>query len=195
MIVNSEKHFMNRVDVILRAMLNLGGDAKALDMEDIAIECRRLSPDTFAWRKYPSQINLELVAVTLRDAKKPKYGTLVSGGQARGWRLTENGLSMASSVEEDAAGGKVTPAKPRAPFRGAEGKKIRREHDRVLSSSAYKSWVSSGQSSAQELHELLKINAYTSDELITIKKTRLARCRGISSELDNFIDYLMGTEI
>ena len=45
--------------------------------------------------------------------------------------------------------------------------------------------------SESALNSLLKINAYTSDELLQIKKTRLARCKGITEEMDSFLDKVL----
>jgi hypothetical protein len=47
-----------------------------------------------SWRKYPDQINLELIRVFLSDAKKKKHGLLLGAGKT-GWRLTQAGLDWA----------------------------------------------------------------------------------------------------
>ena len=67
---------MNRIELITLSMYRLGGDAKSLDIEDIAMEASRISPDTFAWRKYKDQINLELVGFAVRDGKKEKWKSM-----------------------------------------------------------------------------------------------------------------------
>jgi hypothetical protein len=180
---------MTRVDVVVLAMLRLGGDSKGLDMEDIAVECHKESPKTFSWRKYPEQINMLLVANAIQDAKRVRNGALVSGGQHQGWRLTVAGQEYAQKMV-------VVNAKPTDPisvpgFRGAEGKRIKQEYSRTLQSDAFSEWSSGDEISESAMNSLLKINAYTSDELLEIKKTRLARCRGITEEMDSFLDKVL----
>ncbi len=176
---------MNRVDIIVMAMLRLGGDSKGLDMEDIAVECHIVSPKTFAWRKYPDQINLDLVANAMRDAKRDRNGALLSGGQTQGWRLTVAGQKYSQKLVDANA----KPSEPHSVpgFRGADGKRIKQEYNRIMKSDAYAEWSSGAKISESALISLLKINAYTSDELLEIKKTRLAKCRGITKEMDSFL--------
>jgi hypothetical protein len=180
---------MNRVDVALLAMLRLGGDSKGLDMEDIAVECHKISPKTFSWRKYDEQINMILVANAIQDAKRDRNGSLVSGGQLQGWRLTVPGQERAQQLLDSNA--KPTVPKSVPEFRGAEGKRIKQEYSRILQSEAFEQWVSGSDISESAMNSLLKINAYTSDELLEIKKTRLARCRGINVDMDSFLDKVL----
>ena len=180
---------MIRVDVVVLAMLRLGGDSKGLDMEDIAVECHKLSPKTFAWRKYPEQINLDLVANAMRDAKRDRNGALVSGGQSQGWRLTMAGQECAQKLAD--ANAQLADPNAVPEFRGVEGRRIKQEYSRILQSDAFYEWKENGQVSEGAMNSLLKINAYTSDELLEIKKTRLARCRGITEEMDSFLDKVL----
>lgn len=178
---------MTRVDLVVQAMLRLGGDSKGLDMEDIAVEAHKISPKTFSWRKYPDQINLDLVANAMRDAKRDRNGALVSGGQNEGWRLTMAGLDYVHKLGVKGSGepGSV-PA-----FRGAEGRRIKQEYSRIIASDAFEQWSTGRKITNAAMNSLLKINAYTSEELLEIKKTRLARCRGVSEEMDSFLDQVL----
>ena len=182
---------MNRVEIVILAMLRLGGDSKGLDMEDVAVECHRLSPKMFSWRKYPDQINLILVANAMSDAKRSRNGELVNGGQNQGWRLTMAGQEWAQELANA-----NTASQPNEPisvpeFRGADGKRIKQEFSRILHSEAFIEWKDKGSVSESATNSLLKINAYTSDELLEIKKTRLARCRGITKEMDSFLKIVL----
>lgn len=174
---------------MVMAMLRLDGDRKGLDMEDIAVECHKVSPKTFAWRKYPDQINLDLLAHALRDAKQKRNGALVSGGQNLGWRLTVAGQEYGQKLVD--ANAKPSDPKSVPGFRGADGKRIKQEYSRILQSDAFAEWSSGSEISESALGSLLKINAYTSDELIEIKKTRLAKCRGITKEMDSFLNKIV----
>ncbi len=181
---------MNRVDIALLAMLRLGGDEKGLDMEDIAVECHKISPKTFSWRKYPDQVNMILVANAIQDAKRGRNGSLVSGGQKQGWRLTVAGLQAAQRVNASDAGAGNPNSVPE--FRGAKGQRVKQEYSRLKNSDAFSQWKSGQNISESAMNSLLKINAYTSDELLEIKKTRLARCRGITEEMDSFLNKVLG---
>jgi hypothetical protein len=173
------------------AMYRLGGDSKALDAEDIAMQCHSISPTTFAWRKYKNQINLELVGFAIRDAKKVKYGSLVSGSHAKGWRLTVPGQLagrvLDDSYKQDSAG--ALPGKTRA--RSVDEKRIEREFKRVVESAAFQEWETNAEASEKARQNLLRINPYTSDDLLEVKKTRLALCRGLNDGVDQFIDYIL----
>jgi len=82
-------------EIVTLAVYLLGGDQHAVDTEDAAIKTHELAPGRFAWRKYPEQINLELVRVYLSDAKKPEKGDLLVGSGRTGWSLTKAGLNWA----------------------------------------------------------------------------------------------------
>lgn len=182
---------MNRIELITLSMYRLGGDAKSLDIEDIAMEASRISPDTFAWRKYKDQINLELVGFAVRDGKKEKYGKLISGSHATGWRLTVHGQELGRQLEEETTESgqdiDVIPVRSKA----IEKSRIEKELVRALSSNAYVEWNETGEVGEQSMIKLLKINAYTSNDLLEIKKTRLATCKGVDDEADQFIDYVL----
>ena len=89
-----KNQFSNHEIVTLAAYL-LGGDVRHVDTEDVAFKASELAPGRFAWRKYPDQINLEIIRVYLSDAKKlAKGGYLIRSG-ADGWLLTEKGVRFA----------------------------------------------------------------------------------------------------
>jgi hypothetical protein len=168
----------------------LGGGDHALDIEDIAMKCEELSPGTFAWRKYKNQINLELVGFAVRDAKKPKYGGFVSGSHAKGWRLTANGVALASKLlanlnPKDKL--KVQPTK----HRNLDENRNSRELIRVRESSAFNEWQNSNDASKPALTQLLRINSYASQDSIEVKISRLAKIIGIDSEVDTFINFII----
>ncbi len=81
-----------------------GGATESVHTEDLALKCWELFPDSFSWRKYPQYPDKDIVRVALIDARKDKYGALVSGrveghasgvgpGQPEGWLLTDKGLT------------------------------------------------------------------------------------------------------
>lgn len=181
---------MKKYDLVTIAMQMLGGGDHALDIEDIAMKCEELAPGTFAWRKYKNQINLELVGFAVRDAKKPKYGGLVSGSHAKGWRLTAEGVTLSNKLFADLnPKGKVhvNPTKRR----NLDETRSNRELVRLKDSSAYSEWQANNEATISALTQLLRINAYASQESIDVKLSRLAKVVGMDSEVDTFVDYII----
>lgn len=72
------------------------------DREDIAIRANELAPGRFAWRKYPQNIEIEIVGKALRDAKKEKNGSLVIGDNEKGWILSPAGAQWALTEDVEA---------------------------------------------------------------------------------------------
>ena len=78
--------------IVLLAVVQLGGAFKPVDPEDIAIAPDKIAPGKFRWKKYPRQIDLELINNGLRDAKKRKW---LVGSAPKGWSATEHGVQEA----------------------------------------------------------------------------------------------------
>ncbi len=66
-------------EIVTVAVYILGGISGAVDTEDVAIKANELAPGRFSWKKYPTQVNLEVVRVYLSDAKKPSKGAYLLG--------------------------------------------------------------------------------------------------------------------
>lgn len=60
---------LTQAELVTVAVYLLGGELRKIDTEDTAMKAHEIAPGRFAWRKYPGQINLELVRVALSDAK------------------------------------------------------------------------------------------------------------------------------
>jgi hypothetical protein len=93
-----------------------GGATARVHTEDVALKCWELYPDSFSWTKYPQYPDKDIVRVALTDARKTKYGALLSGrvegqssgsGEQEGWILTESGLTWirqyADELDENSA--------------------------------------------------------------------------------------------
>jgi hypothetical protein len=89
------------IEVALVALYNLGGGEKRVHTEDVALECYRLAPGQFSWRKYPKYPDCDIARVYLSEARKKKRGILVSfsGPSEREglWMLTAAGLQWVRS--------------------------------------------------------------------------------------------------
>src|SRR5262249_58250391 len=86
---------LSQAEAVTLALYRLGGAQRAIDTEDAAVEAHRIAPGRLSWKKYPDQINLELIRVFLSDAKKNE---LVVGSGRTGWRLTQRGLKSAKEL-------------------------------------------------------------------------------------------------
>jgi hypothetical protein len=76
------------------ALLQLEGATRAVDTEDLAMKMAALAPDRFRWKKYPEQINIEQVRMTVSVLLRadPPFAT---GGVRYGWMLTAAGIAWA----------------------------------------------------------------------------------------------------
>jgi len=90
-------------ELVVYCLYVAGGATERVHTEDLALKCWELFPDSFSWTKYPQYPDKDIVRVALTDARKEKYGALVSGrvegkasgaghGEPEGWLLTDKGL-------------------------------------------------------------------------------------------------------
>ena len=108
--LDKSKVVLSNREVVVLALFAKGGATRKIHTEDISVECHRLAPSSFSWTKYPEFPDKDIVRVALTDARKEKYGALVSGrtGQNRGqfhrrerspasdgWALTDAGVRWA----------------------------------------------------------------------------------------------------
>ena len=83
--------------VVTMAVFALGGETKAIDIEDIAVEAFRYFPERFSWRKFHDMIDLRAVQYALKDACYVDIGEpLLAGSVKHGYMLTPFGRNWAS---------------------------------------------------------------------------------------------------
>ena len=97
------------------ALYLLGGATKSVHTEDIALRCFELSPGSFSWIRHVDLPDKEVTRSSLMDARKDKYGRLVTGragrhqGQYRGrgippeadgWSLSEAGVKWVQENQD-----------------------------------------------------------------------------------------------
>ena len=96
------------------ALYSLGGGVARQHQEDVAVKCYELAPRRFSWERhdYP---DIDRAGIALRDGKKAKNGSLVTGDKRIGWLLTPAGIdwvrertSLAGSMAKGALGLRVT---------------------------------------------------------------------------------------
>jgi hypothetical protein len=165
---------VKQLDIVVLAVQLLGGHRKAVDTEDIAVKCHELAPGMFSWRKYPEQINLELVRVALSDAKKRSYGQLLSGSGREGWRLSPSGIDwVASKGSALVADGPVQIDRDRLSAGSVDAVRKKREKTRILSSAAWNSWTEQKTISLRDARNLFRIDEYATSKMLDNKIVRL----------------------
>jgi|FLYL01.1.fsa_nt_gi hypothetical protein len=91
-------HIDRATAVVLFVLYELGGTSRMLDIEEIAVEAWKRAPDLFGMRHFREHPRLDAAYYPL---KNQKARGLVTGGNRRGWMLTEAGFNLvASRVDE-----------------------------------------------------------------------------------------------
>jgi len=178
------------MEMVTLAVYLLGGAQKAIDTEDIAVKAHQISPGRFSWKKYPNQINLELIRVYLSDAKTK--GDYVIGAGRTGWRLTQKGLAWAEKASTEI--GKIDTSRSRAQMRSGsiDEQRWHRERSRLISSAAWNLWSSGGEIGPAEAKEVFRIDSYAKGDLRESKITRLQSLFTEDKEIAPFLDHLIG---
>ncbi len=182
---------LSQAEVVTLAVYRLGGAQRPIDTEDVAVEAHRIAPGRFSWKKYPDQINLELIRVFLSDAKKNE-NELVIGSGRMGWRLTQRGLKWAEGVSGMI--GTLDSARTRAQSRAGsiDEQRWRRERSRIVATRAWQLWMSGVRDiPAAETKQVFRIDSYARGELRETKITRLRAMFSDDPELVPFLDHLI----
>lgn len=180
--------------IVAFAVLQCGGDSEFVDTEDVAVAANKLAPGRFTWRKYPDQINLELIRVFLSDAKKPAKGGLLLGTGAKGWRLSASGLAWVREHAAQFEGAfleKSLATRPKR-TRSVTNTRIERERERICATSAWMRWSANAATelTPREVSEVFRIDSYASANLIDIQVGRLQHMFAEDEELSQFIAHV-----
>ena len=161
---------LSNVDLVTLAVCSLGGTTERVDTEDVAKRAHELAPGRLAWRKYPDQINLELVRVCLSDAKKAAKGAYLIGSGRTGWMLTQRGRRRAAHLAS--ASPLLVFASPRANTAAAQ--RERAERGWVLGHPSLETLRVSGVDalSPRDLEALFRVDEYI---LGPARERRIAR--------------------
>lgn len=176
--------------MVTLALYQLGGGQRAIDTEDIAVEAHRLAPGRFSWKKYPDQINLELIRVFLSDARMKNK--LVIGSRRTGWRLTQEGLKWAESVSKTLGQSDLSRSRAQSRSGGPDEQRRHRERDRLLRSDAWKLWVAGELAiPLADTKQVFRLDSYARGEMREAKITRLRDMFSDDAELTTFLDHLI----
>ncbi len=155
------------------------------------MKTNELSPGRFSWRKYPEQINLELVRVRLSEAKSEAHGALIRGSTPRGWTLTARGLEWATKVAADPSVLEPDSAGARERGGSVDAQRVDRERARITACAAWAKWPhQSNEISLGDAQEVFRIDSYATTELQTTKIDRLRKFFLGDATILGFIDHL-----
>jgi hypothetical protein len=178
-------------ELVALALYVLGGGEKLVDTEDVAVKAHELAPGRFSWRKYPNQINLELVRVALSDGVKTKNGALVSGTGKSGWSLTAAGERWAESEAPRLLGRDLTKRRAERSAGSVDERRWQRERARMLSSEAWRQWDASQDAAAITriaAHELFRIDRYVDERARELKVNRVRAMFADDEHLAPFVE-------
>jgi hypothetical protein len=182
-----ERRPLSNTEVVVLAVYVLGGERRAIDTEDLAVKVNEIAPGRFAWRKYPDQINLELVRVYASDAKKVAKGALLTGSGNEGWRLTTAGLVWARRHAKSIQG--TTFARNRT---RQHDKAHKAERARLLVTEAFAK-VRNGHSdevTAREVEIFFRLDPYVSPEKRAERISRVCTSFRYDPELGPIVEKL-----
>ena len=178
---------LKQFEIATMAVYELGGAARSIDTEDVAVKCHELAPNLFSWQKHRDQINLELVRVSLSDAKKKKNGGLLSGSGREGWRLTSNGLDWVAAAKQLLGNLGSTLRDRRSAAGSIDAVRRKREHDRLISSDSWQEWRTTGSITSRAARAIFRIDEYTTAKMTAIKVARIRAMFDNDNDLGAFL--------
>jgi hypothetical protein len=179
---------ISKPEIVTLALGELQATSRTAHTEDIAVTAHQLAPDAFAWRRYPDQINLELVRVALVDASRPKSGSLVTGSGRGGWVLTDAGIRWLERNRDlllVALG--TTPSDGGAKVKRPELRHIERERSRLLASDAWQAWSAGAPVRPVDARAVFRVDQYTPEMTVTLKIRALVDKLGTDRDVGPFI--------
>jgi hypothetical protein len=177
--------------IVLVALYECGGDARPIDTEDIAVKASKMAPGLFAWRKYPEQINLELIRVVLSNCKKTQYGASVEGDGRSGWNLTASGLAWVRSEGLALLGRDHSRSRAERRAGSVDEARWQRERARVLETEAWRLWQSGErQIPLPAIRQVFRIDDYSVGRTMTMKINRLSEQFAEDDKLGQFIETI-----
>jgi hypothetical protein len=182
-----QKSFANHELATISIFL-LGGETKPVDLEDIAMKMNELAPGRFAWRKFPTQINIKFVDDSLRDAKKLKNGKYVLKSNKEEWLLTAKGVGFARRGLQDLKDANVS----RQALSEKEKNWMRSERERMLGSPAFVKFRAGELQgvSEQEAEAFFRLDSYVTGRAREQKLLRLINVFGDDAELGDAVKAL-----
>ncbi len=182
---------ITQTQLVALALYVLGGSGTAVDTEDIAVRAQELAPGRFSWRKYPEQINLELVRVALNDARKPEAGALVSGTGRGGWSLTVAGRRWAEENLHRVQGADLSRRRQDRKAGSIDERRWQRERLRLITTVAWRRWTDDHDAAAvtaDAAADVYRVDRYVVGRAREMKINRLREMFADDPELAPFLD-------
>jgi hypothetical protein len=181
---------LTQTELVTWAVFLLGGAEKRVDTEDIAIEVSGLAPKRFSWRKYPDQINLELVRVYLSAAKDAEHGEMLVGSGRTGWSLTRKGLMWVRAAGAELPKRHQVASDRQSKAGSIDANRRARERKRILSMPAWSRWAAGDRSVVvDEAREVFRIDSYSSS---SVREAKMTRMRAMFNDDERISAFLVG---
>ena len=179
---------LTQAELVTWAVYLLDGAQKRVDTEDVAVKVSGLAPQRFRWRKYPDQINLELVRVYLSAAKDPEHGELLVGSGRTGWSLTRKGLTWVRTAGAELQGRHQVDFDRQSKAGSIDANRRARERKRILSMPAWSRWANGDRSVVvDEAREVFRIDSYSTSSVREAKMTRMRAMSGDDEQINAFL--------
>ena len=180
-------------DVAVLAVYLTDGHKKPVDTEDIAIKANELAPGRFNWRKYPDQINLDLVRANLKNSSKQYKGNnriFLAGSGKEGWTLTTQGLEWVKKNKNKWLASDLSLEPDKVRTASIDISRLNREKNRIKSSKAWKLWSTGygDKISAIEAGTALRADAYVTGRMLDLKINRFKEMFEKDEEIIGFLD-------
>ncbi len=182
---------ITQTQIVALALYLLGGAGTVVDTEDVAVRAHELAPGRFSWRKYPEQINLELVRVALNDARKKEAGRLVSGTGRAGWSLTVAGRRWAEQNLHRIQSADLSRRRQERSAGSIDERRWQRERIRVLTTEAWRQWSEAhdpADVAVEAAADLYRVDRYVLGGAREMKINRLREMFAEDAELAPFLD-------
>jgi hypothetical protein len=178
-------------DIVTLALLFAGGDQRPVDTEDVAMEAHKLAPGMFSWRKYPEQINLELIRVVLSNAKKEGHEKRLTGSGRTGWMLSRTGLVWSRKNSKKLLRTNLDRKREQSRVGSIDEQRWRRERARVTATAAWEKWLAGNSAVTQrEASEVFRIDSYAVGSMKNAKITRVLALLGEEPEIGRFLTQM-----
>lgn len=174
-------------DVVVLALADAGGATTTVDTEDVAVAAHRLAPGTFAWRKYPDQIDLDMVRTSLRHAAEMDNPRL-EGSVRTGWNLTATGSAWLTQHGAQVRAGLTVAVPANSSADRRENVAERRDAQRLATLPAFRDHRAGKAMSPTQAAAVFRIDVYTPPRDRTLKIERMRQAARDNPELLEFVN-------
>jgi hypothetical protein len=184
---SKDKQLSNH-EIVTLAVYLLGGETQRIDTEDIAVKANEIAPGRFAWRKYPKQINIDVVRKRLWDATKPEKGEFLFGTEKEGWLLTNKGMQFSKKMVKEVSKNSLSGSR----LTTQQRRWLKSERIRLLNSQAYEKFKQGmgDRISPKEAEAFFKVDDYVLGEMRKRMVKRIENAFSQDKELGEIVRAL-----